>query len=141
MCKLSIALMLLAPALYAQAAPAAPVIPVNSGTVDYFSSITSAIDNLITSGGPVFLSTGNQLLTAIGIIMLVIYGLKWATASASRHHPEFDFPGVIHFFALFLIAEALLRYYNVPLPWTGSSFHQIFPDTARQLAAPSISAA
>lgn len=67
--------------------------------------------------------------------MLVIYGLKWATASASRHHPEFDFPAVIHFFALFLIAEALLRYYNAPLPWTSSNFHQLFPDTARQLAA------
>jgi type IV secretory pathway VirB6-like protein len=88
----------------------------------------------VTSGSPLFLSTGNDLLTAIGIIMLVIYGLKWATHSASRHHPEFDFPGVIHFFALFLIAEAMLRYYDAPLPWTSSSFHQILPDTARQLA-------
>lgn len=121
--------------LYAQSGPSGPVIPINSGTVDYVSSVTSAIDNLVASGSPLFLSTGNQILTAIGIIMLIIYGLKWATASAARHHPEFDFAGAIHFFALFLIAEALLRYYNAPLPWTSSNFHQLFPDTARQLAA------
>jgi hypothetical protein len=121
--------------LRAQSSPSSPVVPINSGTIDYVSSVTSAIDSLMTSTGPVFLSTGNDLLTAIAVIMLVIYGLKWATHSASRHHPEFDFPGVIHFFSLFLIAEAMLRYYNVPLPWTDSSFHQIFPETARQLAA------
>lgn len=109
-------------------------IPVNSGSVDYVTMITSSIDNLVASDSPVFMSMGNQLLTAIGVIMLVTYGLKWALHSASRHHPEFDFPGVIHFFAMFLIAELLMRYYNTPLPWTGSSVHQLLPDTGRQLA-------
>jgi hypothetical protein len=75
------------------------------------------------------------LLTTIGVIVLVMKGLQWAAASASRHHAEFDFPALIHFFALFLIAEALLRYYNVPLPWTSVSVHQLFPETGRQLAA------
>jgi hypothetical protein len=129
-----ISLLLMCPALFAQTASNPQPIPINSGNVDYVTSVTSAVDDLVTSGSPLFLSTGNDLLTAIGIIMLVIYGLKWATHSASRHHPEFDFPGVIHFFALFLIAEAMLRYYDAPLPWTSSSFHQILPDTARQLA-------
>lgn len=110
-------------------------IPVNSQTQDYISPITLAINNLVTSNGGMFLSTGTQLLSAIGIIMLVLKGLQWATASASRHHGEFDFPGLVHFFALFLVAEALLRYYSVPLPWTGVSVHQLFPDTGRQLAA------
>ncbi|MGI8959580.1 MAG: hypothetical protein ACR2IV_07450 [Bryobacteraceae bacterium] len=132
---LPVLLFFAAPSLYAQSGPSGPVIPINSGTVDYVSSVTSAVDNLVASGSPLFLSTGSQILTAIGIIILVIYGLKWATTSASRHHPEFDFPGAIHFFGLFLIAEALLRYYNAPLPWTSSNFHQILPDTARQLAA------
>jgi len=91
-------------------------IPTNSGSVDYITAITNAIDSLVTSGGGLFLSTGNQILTAIGIIMLVIYGLKLAVESASRHHGEFQFPALIHFFGLFLIAEALMRYYNSPLP-------------------------
>jgi len=67
--------------------------------------------------------------------MLAIYGLRWAAYSSSRHHSEFDFPAVIQFFATFLITEAILRYYSAPLPWTESSFHQLLPDTARQLAA------
>jgi TrbL/VirB6 plasmid conjugal transfer protein len=128
--KLSIAGLVVTPALYAQSGP----LPVNSGSVDYITMVTSSVDHLVTSGSPLFLSTGSQLLSAIGVIMLIVYGLKWAAFSASRHHPEFDFPGLIHFFGLFLIAEAMLRYYNVPLPWGGSSFHQILPDTARQLS-------
>lgn len=121
-------------AVVAARAQSSPTIPINSGSVDYVSMVTSSTDNLVSANSPVFLAMGNQLLTAIGIIMLVIYGLKWALHSASRHHPEFDFPGVIHFFALFLVAEIMMRYYNTPLPWTSSSFHQLLPDTGRQLA-------
>jgi hypothetical protein len=116
--------------IYAQSGP----IPVNSGTVDYITTITNAIDNLVTSGGGLFLTTGNQILTSIGIIMLVLYGLKLAAESAARHHGEFNFPALIHFFALFLIAEALMRYYNSPLPWTSVSVSKILPDTARFFA-------
>ena len=110
-------------------------IPVNGQTQDYISPVTSAINNLVLNNGSAFLTTGTQLLTAIGIIMLAVKGLQWAAASASRHHAEFDFPALIHFFGLFLVAEALLRYYNVPLPWTNVSVHQLFPETGRQLAA------
>lgn len=118
------------PLVNAQSGP----IPVNSGSVDYITSITNAIDSLVTSGGGLFLTTGNQILTAIGIIMLVTYGLKLAAESAARHHGEFQFPALIHFFALFLIAEALMRYYNSPLPWTSVSVSRILPDTARFFA-------
>jgi hypothetical protein len=125
-------LFVITPALRAQSGP---IIPVNSGTVDYISTVTSAIDTLVSSGSGLFLSTGNQILTWIGVIMLAIYGLKWAAHSASRHHPEFEFPAVIHFFALFLIAEVLMRYYSAPLPWTNVSVHQLLPESARQFAA------
>ena len=60
-----------------------------AGTQTYDGSVTGQIIKLVTSGEPVFKSAGNQLLTSIGIIMLVIYGLKWALASAARHHGEF----------------------------------------------------
>lgn len=124
--------------LFTVAAPvglAQSPIPINGQTQDYVSPITAAVNNLVLNNGGAFLATGLQLLTTIGVIMLVIKGLQWAAASASRHHGEFDFPALIHFFGLFLVAEALLRYYNVPLPWTNVSFHQLFPETGRQLAA------
>lgn len=109
-------------------------IPINSANIDYITWVTSAIDSLVLSGSGLFLTTGTQILTALGVIMLVIYGLKWASASASRHWGEFDFPAAIHFFALFLVAEAMLRYYNTPLPWTSSSVSSILPDTTRYFA-------
>ncbi len=129
--RLFLLLIMVVPIAVAQQGP----IPVNSQTQDYISPVTAAINNLISNTGGTFLSTGTQLLTSIGVLMLVIKGLQWAAASASRHHAEFDFPSLIQFFALFLIAEALLRYYNAPLPWTNVSVHQLFPETGRQLAA------
>jgi TrbL/VirB6 plasmid conjugal transfer protein len=101
---------------------------------DFIGSVTNELNALVSQGGPVFLATGNQILTAIGIIMLVLYGVRWAIHSASRHHPEFPYGEVIHFFGMFLLAEALLRYYNAPLPFTNSSFHQLLPAAAADLA-------
>ena len=102
---------------------------------DYIGSITDSVTNLVTSGSPVFLATGNQVLTAVGIVMLVLYELKWATHSSARHHPEFPYGEVFHFFGLFLVAEMMLRYYDVPLPMIGSSVHQVLPEIGRQLSS------
>lgn len=127
-------LLLLALSVSVAAAQSGPI-PTNPQTQDYISPVTAAINNLVTNTGTPMLATGTQLLTAIGIIMLVVKGLQWSAASASRHFAEFDFPALIHFFTLFLLAEALLRYYNAPLPWTNVSVHRLFPETGRQLAA------
>lgn len=111
--------------------PALSAGTVNSGSVDYITAITNATDSLVTSGSGMFLSAGNNILTALAVIMLVICGLRLAAESASRHHGEFGFPALIQFFSLFLIAEALMRYYDSPLPWTSVSVSRILPDTAR----------
>ena len=113
---------------------AAGPIPVNSNTVDYVTTITDSIDSLVTTDGGVFISAGHQILTSLGIIMLVVCGLKLAGESASRHHGEFGFPALIQFFAVFLVAEALMRYYQTPLPWTTVSVARLLPDTARYFA-------
>jgi hypothetical protein len=119
------------PALEAQAPGP---IPINNNTVDYITTITGAIDALVTADGSVFVAAGHQILTSLGIIMLVVCGLRLAGESAARHHSEFGFPALIQFFALFLIAEALMRYYLAPLPWTNVSLSRILPDTARFFA-------
>ena len=84
---------------------------------------------------PAIESVGNTLLTWIGITMLVIYSLRWMTHSASRHHPEFPFGELMHFFGLFLVAEMMLRYYDVPLGIIGGvSVHQALPKMSQNLA-------
>ena len=97
-----------APTLAAQAAPPA----VNNGTIDYITTITNAIDNMVTSDGGAFLFAGNEMLTTLGVIMLVVCGLRLAGESASRHHGEFPFPGadsVLRFVPDRGGADALLR--------------------------------
>lgn len=113
---------------------AAGPISVTSSTVDYVTTITDAIDSLVTADGGVFITAGHQILTSIGIIMLVVCGLRLAGESASRHHGEFGFPALIQFFAVFLVAETLMRYYQAPLPWTSVSVSRLLPDTARFFA-------
>jgi hypothetical protein len=54
-----------------------------AGLTDYIGTVTASVTDLVTGAAPVFLTFGNQLLTSLGIIMLVIYGLKWATHSAA----------------------------------------------------------
>lgn len=113
---------------------AAGPISVTSSTVDYVTTITDAIDSLVTADGGVFITAGHQILNSIGIIMLVVCGLRLAGESASRHHGEFGFPALIQFFSVFLVAETLMRYYQAPLPWTSVSVSRILPDTARFFA-------
>lgn len=118
-------LIILASSAVANAAP----------TGDYSGYITNEINNLVLSGIPVLLPIGNQLLTWIGITMLVIYSMRWMAHSASRHHPEFPFGELMHFFGLFLVAEMMLRYYDIPLGIVGGlSVHQALPKLAQDLA-------
>ncbi|MGI9069802.1 MAG: type IV secretion system protein [Bryobacteraceae bacterium] len=100
----------------------------------YSGSITTQIINMVTAGQPVFLAFGSTLLTWLAVIMLVIYGLKWALASASNYHGHFDFPAMVHFFCLFVMAEMMLRFYNATLPWSSSSFSNLLPNTGMALA-------
>jgi hypothetical protein len=115
--------------------PVVAVVASASPNADYTGYVTNQITNLVISGVPILLPIGNQLLTWIGVTMLVIYALRWMAHSASRHHPEFPFGELMHFFGLFLVAEMLLRYYDVPLGIVGGiSVHQALPKLAQDLA-------
>lgn len=111
-----------------------PVFAAGSG-IDYTGYVTTQIDSLITGSLPAIQSAGNTLLTSIGVIMLVIYSFRWMAYSASRHHPEFPFGELMHFFGLFLVAEMMLRYYDVPLGIIGGvNIHQALPKMSQNLA-------
>jgi type IV secretory pathway VirB6-like protein len=65
----------------------------------------------------------------------LVFALTGLTCVSTGHHPEFPYGEVFHFFGLFLVAEMMLRYYNVPLPMIGSSVHQVLPEIGRQLSS------
>jgi len=48
---------------------------------------------------------------------------------------SFDFPAMVHWFALFLVAEFLMRFYDTPLLSSSLSFSQVFPEVFRHFSA------
>jgi len=130
--KMAITIVLFSASLPAQNQGA--LVPLNSGSIDYITQVTTSVNSLVTADAGMFVSEGQKVLTSLAVIMFCIYGLKWSLQSSSRHHHEFDFPALVHFLSLFLVAEMLLRFYNQPLWFVGMSVHQVLPEIGRQLA-------
>jgi hypothetical protein len=81
-------------ALFAAHLPAqnqGALVPLNNGSIDYVTQVTTSVNNLVTADAGMFVSEGQKVLTSLAVIMFSIYGLKWSLHSASRHHHEFDF--------------------------------------------------
>lgn len=109
-------------------------IPVKPGTLDIISYVTKALDALVDPTSTVFLATAQPLLNKLGLLALVIGALTWTYGYLTGNH---IFSGE-HFWRVlirYLIAYNLLRYYNAPMPLVGYSFHQIFTQEARWMAA------
>ena len=109
-------------------------IPVNSGTVDIISFVTKALDALVDPTSNVFLATAQPVLDKLGLLALVVGALTWTYGYLTGNH---IFSGE-HFWRVlirYLIAYNLLRYYNTPMPLVGYSFHQLFTEEARWMAA------
>jgi hypothetical protein len=109
-------------------------IPVNSGTVDIISFVTKALDTIVDPTSNTFVATAQPLLDKLGLFALVLGALSWTYGYLTGNH---IFSGE-HFWRVlirYLIAYNLLRYYNSPMPLVGYSFHQIFTEEARWMAA------
>jgi hypothetical protein len=109
-------------------------IPVNSGTVDIISFVTKALDAIVDPTSNTFVATAQPLLDKLGLFALVLGALSWTYGYLTGNH---IFSGE-HFWRVlirYLIAYNLLRYYNSPMPLVGYSFHQIFTEEARWMAA------
>jgi len=104
-------------------------------TTDYSAVVDSVVNSLISQQSGAFLSLGQTLLTSFGVILFAITGARMAMAASGHHFAEVDMWGLVRLTGTFVFAEFLLRYYVVPMPWSGSSVHQLLPDGAQQLSA------
>jgi TrbL/VirB6 plasmid conjugal transfer protein len=112
----------------------AQLIPVNPGSVDSVSYVTAALDALVSATSGLFLPNARSLLDKLGLLALVLGAMSWTWGYLTGHH---IFSGD-HFWRVlvrYLIAYNLLRYFNSPMPLVGYSFHQIFTEEGRWLAA------
>ena len=89
--------------------------------------VTDALDQLMSAHSGVLLQMGNDLLVALAVTTLIIYSFKHGL-----HGGLLLF--LTEYIFLLLIAGFLLRYYVVPIPFIGLSFHQLFPALAQDIA-------
>ena len=93
-----------------------------------------ALDGIVDPTSSIFLATAQPLLDKLGLLALVTGALTWTYGYLTGNH---IFSGE-HFWRVlirYMIAYNLLRYYNSPMPLVGYSFHQIFTQEARWMAA------
>ena len=109
-------------------------IPVNPGTVDLMSYVTQALDGIVGPVSNTFLANAQPLLDKLALLALVLGALSWTYSYLTGNH-IFSSEHFWRVLIRYLIAYNLLRYYNQPLPLVGYSFHQLFTEEARWMAA------
>ena len=103
-------------------------IPVDSESIDAMSWVSNASIQLVTGNGSAFLSIGSKWLTLAAVFSLFLVAIRYKFMHTNLTADLF------RFLCVFLIAKSILVYYNSPLPWVGSNFHQLFTDEARYLS-------
>jgi hypothetical protein len=105
--------------------------------MDQLSSvwITQTVQTWLASGSGLFLAEGRSWLHSLSIVMLAVFALRWALDALSGGSSAGIFGSAGAFVIRLLIATFLLTHYNTPLPWVGTSFSGLLPDTAATLAS------
>jgi hypothetical protein len=109
-------------------------IPVNPGTLSLLGPVTQALNALVDPTSNIFLGVAQPLLDRLALFALVLGALTWTYDYLTGNH-IFSAETFWRVLIRYLIAYNLLRYYNAPLPLVGYSFHQLFTEEARWMAA------
>ncbi|MGA7410968.1 MAG: type IV secretion system protein [Bryobacteraceae bacterium] len=110
-------------------------IPATQSTLDMISWVTTAITQLVTTNVGVFVADGFILAKLIAIYLLMVRGATYTMRAMTMHWPMTPLDDLGLFIGKFLAVLAMLHYYSNPLPGVAFSFHQIFSETARHMAA------
>lgn len=103
------------------------------GTDSYFVWVTNATTQLLTTHSDIFVTLGMNLFRGFALILISWTGVQIALGSASGAPVRFDkFAGLLMSIALVF---GMLKYYDVPIPGIGHSFHSLITDQGADLAA------
>jgi hypothetical protein len=94
-------------------------------SVNYVTQVQALVDQMVGTNIGFFVSEGRVWL--MGITALMMFYMLILNAFASGIAKE----KMVEFILLFFCAYTMLLFYDSPLPWTSSSFHSLFADTAR----------
>jgi hypothetical protein len=103
------------------------------GTDSYFVWLTNATTQLLMTHSDIFVTLGMNLFRGFALILISWTGVQIALGSASGAAVRFDkFAGLLMSIALVF---GMLKYYEVPIPGIGHSFHSLITDQGSDLAA------
>ncbi len=109
-------------------------VPPQQNALEMVSWVTGAITDLVTNNVGIFVADAFILAKLIAIYLLMVRGATYMLRANSMHWPMTPLDDLGLFIGKFLAVLGMLHYYASPLPGVGFSFHQLFPETARQLS-------
>lgn len=109
-------------------------IPITPQTIDFVTSISQSIDQLVTQHTALFVSDAMTLLNAIAAFQLIRLAIRWMWHPYAMWHAHVDLGELIVFMGKLAGCLILLHYYSQPLPGASFSFHQVFTYAARMIS-------
>jgi len=109
-------------------------IPITPQTIDFVTSISQSIDQLVTQHTNLFVSDAMTLLNVVAAFQLVRLAIRWMWHPYGMWHAHVDLSELIVFMGKLAGCLILLHYYNQPLPGASLSFHQVFTYAARMIS-------
>ncbi len=92
--------------------------------LNYFTAIQQAIIDLLTRHTNLFLIMGRNLFTGFAIILISWFGIR-AALSASDHEGGFRMSRLASLILTIAFCQAMITYYDRPLPALGLSFKDV----------------
>jgi hypothetical protein len=109
-------------------------IPITPQTIDFVTSISQSIDQLVTQHTNLFVSDAMTLLNVVAAFQLVRLAIRWMWHPYAMWHAHVDLGELIVLMGKLAGCLIILHYYNQPLPGASFSFHQVFTYAARMIS-------
>jgi hypothetical protein len=98
---------------------------------DPIATVQQAIGSLLSTQEPAFLGIGNRMFASFATILLVWYGVRMMLAWRESGEHMFSFAKQLLVIAF---GDAMIAYYQSPIPGIGTSFSNLITDQAAYLA-------
>jgi hypothetical protein len=98
---------------------------------DPIATVQQAITSLLSTQEPQFLGIGNRMFLSFATILLVWYGIRMMLTRSDAGEHMFGFAKLLLVIAF---GDAMIAYYESPIPGIGTSFSNLITDQALYLA-------
>jgi hypothetical protein len=99
-------------------------IPATPEKIDYISWVGNELNNMVDGHIDMFVGEGKSNLWDIAAVLLVWYLIIGLLSKQIRNE------AIVELIFNFMLADMMLQFYDVPMPWGGLSFHQLFAKEA-----------